>query len=118
MRWGELPEPKLAQYLAVFRSCLESGLLWLDVLWDGSLPIAGLLAFLDRGRGAFRFYVSGFDPRYAALSPGMVIVAHSVREAIRGGFRSYDFLRGDEPYKLAFGARARANDNVDVLRGS
>ena len=115
-RWGELPEPQLAQYRSVFRSCLRSGCLWLDILWDQNVPITGLLAFLDRERGSFCFYISGFNSCYAALSPGTVIVAHSIREAIRGGYRIYDFLRGDDSYKLSFGARARTSENVVILR--
>jgi CelD/BcsL family acetyltransferase involved in cellulose biosynthesis len=115
-RWGELPEPQLAEYRSVFQSCLAAGCLWLDILWDGQVPITGLLAFLDRPRRSFCFYITGFDERYAALSPGTVIVAHSIREAIRGGYALYDFLRGGEPYKFSFGARLRQGENVAVLR--
>ncbi len=115
-RWGKLPEPELAQYRSVFRSCLESGCLWLDILWDRDSPIAGLLAFLDRGRHSFCFYITGFDKRYAAFSPGTVIVAHAIREAICNGYRVFDFLRGDEPYKFSLGAELRQTENVTIFR--
>jgi CelD/BcsL family acetyltransferase involved in cellulose biosynthesis len=115
-RWGERTEAALAQFRSVFQCCLKSGCLWLDLVWDGDVPLAGLLAFLDRDRSCFRFYLSGFDERYASWSPGTVIVAHSIREAIRGGFRTYDFLRGDEPYKSSFGARLEHGENVTVVR--
>jgi CelD/BcsL family acetyltransferase involved in cellulose biosynthesis len=116
MRWGALPATRLAEYSAVFRACAAAGCLWLDVLWQGSAPIVALLAFLDRPQGSFCYYISGFDSRYAALSPGSVMVAHSIRAAIQGGYRGYDFLRGDEHYKLSFGARIRASDNVAVIK--
>ena len=115
-RWGVLPEPQLAQYRSVFRSCLKSGCLWLDILWDRNVPITGLLAFLDRERRRFCFYITGFDERYAAFSPGTVIVAHAIREAISNGFRVFDFLRGDEPYKFSLGAELRQTENVTILR--
>jgi len=115
-RWGKLPEPQLAQYRSVFRSCLKSGCLWLDILWDRDTPITGLLAFLDRKRRSFCFYITGFDERYAALSPGTVIIAHAIREAIRNGYRVFDFLRGDEPYKFSLGAELRQTENVTILR--
>ena len=115
-RWGKLPEPQLKQYRSVFRSCLESGCLWLDILWDRDVPITGLLAFLDRERRSFCFYITGYDEGYAALSPGTVIVAHAIREAIRNGFRVFDFLRGDEPYKFSLGAELRQTENVTIHR--
>ena len=115
-RWGKLPEPQLAQYRSIFCSCLESGCLWLDILWEREAPITGLLAFLDRERRSFCFYITGFDKRYAALSPGTVIVAHAIREAICNGYRVFDFLRGDEPYKFALGAELRQTDNVTIFR--
>ncbi|NOT57113.1 MAG: GNAT family N-acetyltransferase [Deltaproteobacteria bacterium] len=117
-RWGALPERQLTQYRAIFRSCLESGCLWLDILWDRDTPIAGLLAFLDHKQRSFCFYITGFDERYAALSPGTVIVAHAIREAIRGGYRVFDFLRGDEPYKFALGAEVRQTENVTIHRAT
>src|SRR5262249_53229020 len=115
-RWGFLPEAHLAQYRSILVSCLASGCLWLDVLWDRDHPVAGLQAFLDRERRSFSFYLTGFDQRDARLSPGTVIVAHAIREAITSGYRVFDFLRGDEPYKLAFGATMRHTRHVTVLR--
>jgi len=115
-RWGFLPEAQLAQYRSILVSCLASGCLWLDILWDRDHPLAGLLAFLDRGQRSFGFYLTGFDRRYARLSPGTVVVAHAIREAIGNGYRVFDFLRGDEPYKFAFGAEVRHTRHVTVVR--
>lgn len=115
-RWGVRPEAELEQFRAVFRSCLEAGLLWLDILWSGDEPLAGLLAFLDQRQGRFCFYISGYDEGQAAWSPGTVMVARSIRAAIDMGFRSYDFLRGNEPYKFSFGARPSEAENVDIVR--
>ncbi|WP_322800799.1 GNAT family N-acetyltransferase [Thermoflexus sp.] len=50
-------------------------------------------------------YNAGFHPRFAGLSPGVVLLAYLIRHAIEQGKRVFDFLRGDEPYKFRFGAR-------------
>lgn len=51
-------------------------------------------------------YNSGYDPvKYGALSPGIVLFAHSIQEAISAKRRRYDFLRGNEEYKYRFGAK-------------
>jgi len=50
-------------------------------------------------------YNSGYDPEYSYLSPGIVLVAHLIREAIELGRSELDFLRGKEPYKYHLGAK-------------
>lgn len=106
-RWGFLAPEDLAEYRAVFEACLREGTLWLDLFWQEETPVTGLLAFLDPQRSWFGFYITGFDARYARYSPGTVIVAHALRRALEAGFRTFDFLRGDEPYKRSFGATPR-----------
>jgi CelD/BcsL family acetyltransferase involved in cellulose biosynthesis len=81
--------------------------LW--VLWIEERPAASLVC-LEYG-GTVGLYNSGFDPAARALSPGVVLIARTIEDAIRRGFRRYDFLRGDEPYKYGFGAVP-----TDVLR--
>jgi CelD/BcsL family acetyltransferase involved in cellulose biosynthesis len=56
-------------------------------------------------------YNSGFDPEARALAPGVALIARTIEDAIVRGFRRYDFLRGEEPYKYGFGARP-----TDVVR--
>jgi CelD/BcsL family acetyltransferase involved in cellulose biosynthesis len=81
--------------------------LW--VLWVDEQPAAALFC-LEYG-GTVGLYNSGFDPEARALSPGVALIARTIEDAIRRGFRRYDFLRGDEPYKYGFGAVP-----TDVLR--
>jgi CelD/BcsL family acetyltransferase involved in cellulose biosynthesis len=81
--------------------------LW--VLWIAEQPAAALFC-LEYG-GTVGLYNSGFDPEARALSPGVVLIARTIEDAIRRGYRRYDFLRGDEPYKYGFGAVP-----TDVLR--
>ena len=51
-------------------------------------------------------YNSGLDPAaFAALSPGLVLTASAIEQAIQLGRREFDFLRGSEEYKYRFGAQ-------------
>jgi len=75
---------------------------------------AARLWFLDTASGPIATFVtiewddtvglynSGFDPARAALSPGVILLAHVVRDAITRGRRTFDFLRGEERYKYEF----------------
>jgi CelD/BcsL family acetyltransferase involved in cellulose biosynthesis len=50
-------------------------------------------------------FQTGMDPDLRELEPGHMMVAASLRSALTGGYRTYDLLRGDEPYKALWGAR-------------
>lgn len=51
-------------------------------------------------------YNSGLDPTaFAALSPGLVLTAAAIEQAIQLGRHEFDFLRGDEEYKYRLGAQ-------------
>ena len=40
--------------------------------------------------GALLLYNSGFDPNYREVSPGLVLLARCIEDAIRQGYREYD----------------------------
>ncbi|MCU1497061.1 MAG: family N-acetyltransferase [Acidimicrobiales bacterium] len=52
----------------------------------------------------FSYYQSGWHPRYQQWSLGAVVMGESIQYAQRQGLETFDLLRGDEPYKLRFGA--------------
>lgn len=54
---------------------------------------------IEAGR-TFFYYQSGYDPTWAARSPGLVLVGRTVEDAYARGLAWYDFLRGEEAYKL------------------
>ncbi len=65
----------------------------------------------------FLLYNSGYDPNlFAHLSPGNVLTAYTIEDAIRLGRRRYDFLRGDEVYKFRFGAKAEPVYDLSISR--
>ena len=62
------------------------------------------------------YYLSGYDPDLEKISIGNTIVAHAIDEAVRGGAKTFDFLRGAEEYKYAWGAKDRMNRRRQIFR--
>jgi CelD/BcsL family acetyltransferase involved in cellulose biosynthesis len=54
-------------------------------------------------------YMQAFDPQFAHASPGALLVGSVLEQAQARGFAVVDFLRGTEPYKLAWGAVGSPN---------
>jgi CelD/BcsL family acetyltransferase involved in cellulose biosynthesis len=76
--------------------------------WDGAAVASFLcLETLGKAGSSVGLYNSGFDPFHAKLAPGIVLLAHVIRDAIGRGVAVFDFLRGEEPYKYAFGPTAQ-----------
>lgn len=67
-------------------------------------------------QGTVCYYLSGYDPDLENLSPGNVIVAHAINEAVAAGAHTFDFLRGAEEYKYAWGAKDRMNRRRQLFR--
>lgn len=74
-----------------------NGWLRLSILEHQGQPIGAIYAMTHGGRCFF--YQSGFEPTASKLSPGTVLVAATIRQAIEDGVTTFDFCRGDEPYK-------------------
>ena len=64
------------------------------------------------------FYQSGRDPRWEDQSLGVVLMATMIRRAIERGYRWFDFLRGDEAYKLQWTASQRVTGQLVAFRPS
>ena len=75
----------------------EKGWLWLSTMSQEGKPIGALYGMALHN--TCYYYQAGFDPEYKALSPGTLLVAHTVKKAINEGMSTFDFVRGDEPYK-------------------
>lgn len=73
-------------------------------LWfmdSASGPLASFITL--EWDGTVGLYNSGFRPAAATLAPGLVLLAHIIRDAIERGRERFDFLRGAERYKYDFG---------------
>lgn len=71
-------------------------------LRDGARTVAVLYG-VQHGRLASA-YASGIDPAYTKLGLGTVLIGAAIEAAHAGGATAFDFLRGSEPYKYAWGA--------------
>ena len=79
------------------------GLVELAFLTLGGRRAAAVLCF--RSEDEVLLYNSGYDPAFSAFSVGLLSKALTLRRAIEQGKRTFDFLRGPEPYKYDLGAR-------------
>jgi CelD/BcsL family acetyltransferase involved in cellulose biosynthesis len=61
-------------------------------------------------------YNAAYDPALGSLSLGIASHAFAVRDAIAQGFKVYDLLRGDEPYKYDLGAVDRWLWRLEAVR--
>jgi CelD/BcsL family acetyltransferase involved in cellulose biosynthesis len=96
----------------VSRTALERGWLRLFTLRLDRDPSAVLYAF--RYGRTFSYYQSGFDPRFAKLSVGLVTLGLAIRSAIVEGAAEFDFLHGDEAYKFHWARQTRALGRIEA----
>jgi CelD/BcsL family acetyltransferase involved in cellulose biosynthesis len=59
-------------------------------------------------------YQGGLDPQSLRESAGHAIMSTIIRDAIKAGCHYLDFLRGDEPYKVAWGAHPLKTERIRV----
>jgi CelD/BcsL family acetyltransferase involved in cellulose biosynthesis len=111
-----LTEPMRRQMLATARTALRGGWLWLAFLEVGGKKAAGAFNF-DYGNRLWG-YNSGVDRDFNELSPGWVLLSHSLQWACEHGRSEFDFMRGNEEYKYRFGAKDRLVMRAKVVRGA
>lgn len=93
---------------------LSAGSLRMYVMRHGERIIAVFYGFAQHD--TVYYYLSGYAPELEKLSPGTLIVAHAIEEAVRSGARTFDFLRGAEEYKYSWGATDRMNRRRRIAR--
>jgi len=84
-------------------SMADRRMVHLEFLELDGRPVAGVLCF--DYRSTVFLYNSGFDPRFRALSVGLLNKVLSIRTAIENGRKAYNFLKGSEIYKHRLGGR-------------
>ncbi len=103
-----------SQFQAIAEAAEQAGILQLAFLEIGGKKAAAYMNFTFGKR--VWVYNSGMDPAYAAASPGWVLLAMLIRRAIEGGYRAFDFMRGDEPYKFLWGGKGEPILRLTVRR--
>ena len=97
--------PRLAaHYARVVARGLEDDLVHLLVLWHGGTPVGALASFIDWKKSRLLFFLGGRDESFQDVPVGLVLHMHNICWAIEHGIRTYDLLRGNEPYKYSLGA--------------
>lgn len=101
-----------------FRTLAEEfvadGTFRLHELQVGGLPAATTVSLVHRD--TWGLYNSAFDPTLATFAPGVVMVHLVMGQAADQGYRVFDLLRGDEPYKYRYGATDRVLERLVVRR--
>ena len=97
------------------RTALERGWLRLWFLEVGGRSVAAWYGF--RFAGVQSHYQGGRDPAWHRSSVGLVLLAHSIREAIEDGVTEYRFLRGAEGYKYRFAKYDPGLESIALAHG-
>jgi CelD/BcsL family acetyltransferase involved in cellulose biosynthesis len=117
-RWngpGGFREPRSERLVRRFLERLAaSGSLWLTTLDVHGEPAAAWCGFT--WKDTVYFYQSGREPQWEAQSVGLVLMSRMIRRAIEGGYRSFDFMKGDESYKWTWTSTSRQTYEVLVFR--
>ena len=63
-------------------------------------------------------YMTGFDPEFESLGLGRILLFEAMRHSQENGYVTWDFLRGDEPYKSLWGANSKQRCRLTLHRAS
>lgn len=91
---------RLAQHRAMVADGGAAWETWLSILRADGRPVAAWYGFA--ANGTVSYYQGGRDPAYGRDSVGQVLMGIMIRRAIERGFRRFDFMRGEEPYKFTW----------------
>jgi CelD/BcsL family acetyltransferase involved in cellulose biosynthesis len=89
------------QMTATFQNAHARGYLWLAFLEIEGTKTAASLNFDYKNK--LWGYNSGVSREHMELSPGWVLLAHTIQWCCENGRYEFDFMRGDEEYKYRFG---------------
>jgi CelD/BcsL family acetyltransferase involved in cellulose biosynthesis len=118
-----LHDPGKAQFLhpamreqmtATLQIAHAHGYLWLAFLEIDGAKTAASLNFDYKNK--LWGYNSGVSSEHRELSPGWVLLAHTIQWCCDNGRYEFDFMRGDEEYKYRFGGVNKYVMRVRVFR--
>jgi CelD/BcsL family acetyltransferase involved in cellulose biosynthesis len=105
--------------VAIFHAAALPQLMREEIVRLYALSIGGMIAAVYYG---FRHsncsyaYLGGYDPEFSFESPGALLLAHAMKQAICEGATEFHFLRGREAYKYEWGGRDRVNVRLTLAR--
>jgi CelD/BcsL family acetyltransferase involved in cellulose biosynthesis len=113
---GQLVDPFFGRHPDVFQSLLDSlgrkGWISIALMELGERLLAWHLLF--RCGQDLWGYQMAYDDDFARLSPGTMLIPAVIDYGFARGFRVYDFLRGEEPYKMRWTTDFRQSHRVQI----
>ena len=94
--------------------CDEADLLRMFGLRYDKKLVAAALAFVHRN--TVYAFAGGHDPDFESLGFGRLLLFEGLRHAFQQGCRAWNFLRGNEPYKLLWGAQITPTARITIER--
>jgi CelD/BcsL family acetyltransferase involved in cellulose biosynthesis len=108
---GVLGDPRVRRlHEEVAAAFASRGTLRFYLVRMGGVAAAVIYAFREQRR--LHMVLQGIEPALERLSPGLLAVGYAIEDALAEGVREFDFLRGAEPHKYAWGAMDEANARV------
>jgi len=98
----------------LMHALLDKGLLRLLCLYLDERVIGVEYAFMSRG--ALSFFQTGFDTEYKGLSPGHLMMAFMIDDAILNGVESIDLLKGNYEYKEHYASNFKYSWMIDYCK--
>ncbi|MEM3697173.1 MAG: GNAT family N-acetyltransferase [Candidatus Bathyarchaeia archaeon] len=77
-------------------------------------PVSTQYAFEYEGK--IYYYLGGFNPEYSRYSVGNLTIMFLLERGIQKGFKEYDMMRGNEPYKLFWTRNVRRNFEIRLVK--
>ncbi len=120
LRWegaggGAFTDPRVTHQQRLFaREMARQNRLWLTTLDLGGQPAAAWYGFTSDT--TVYFYQGGRDPRLEHDSVGLVLMGLMIRRAIERGYRTFNFLRGDDPYKRQWTSSSLTTHETVIFR--
>jgi CelD/BcsL family acetyltransferase involved in cellulose biosynthesis len=102
------------QMTVTIQNAHKYGYLWLAFLEIDGVKTAASLNFDYRNK--LWGYNSGVSREHMELSPGWVLLAHTIQWCCENGRYEFDFMRGDEEYKYRFGGVNKYVMRVKVIK--
>jgi len=102
----------LAFHEKIISELLDKGMVKFYFLKKDGKYIAGIYILFYESK--YYYYQSGFDPVYEKESPGTLLFHYCIKAAHENGAKEFDFLQGDEPYKLNWTKNKRTNMKITI----
>ena len=102
------------QMASTIHAAHAGGYLWLAFLEVDGVKAAASLNFDYKNK--LWGYNSGVSREFMELSPGWVLLAHTIQWCCENNRYEFDFMRGDEEYKYRFGGMNRFVLRVKINR--